>query len=156
LRRTHVFSENEDDDIRYFPPPTSRRPPDWRYHLPHEVRSILEEVYSALDAGGQVLPMMGARTLVDLLMADKVGDLGGFGAKLQALEDQGFISVNNAEILDAALDAGSAAAHRGYAPSAKDVQSVMDIVENLLQAVYVLDNVAKRLRKSTPPRRARP
>ena len=97
---------------------------------------------------------MGARAVLDMVIVDKVGDLGSFGEKLKKLESQGFISQRNREILDAALDAGSAAAHRGYAPKLKDVHAVMDIVENLLQAIYVLDKVAVEIKKSTPARPA--
>ena len=152
LRNTHVFSENMEGEESFFPPPVSRHPPDWRYQLPHPVRTLLEEVYRSLDADSRALPMMGARTLVDMLMADKVGDIGSFAAKLKELEKQGFISTKNREVLEAALDAGSAAAHRGYSPTTKEVHAVMDIVENLLQAVYVLGALAKRLKIATPPR----
>jgi hypothetical protein len=54
--------------------------------------------------------------------------------------------------LESALDVGSAAAHRGYAAKVDEVNIVMDIVENLLQAVYVFPDVARKLKESTPPR----
>lgn len=94
--------------------------------------------------------MMGARTLLDMLMVQKVGDVGSFKQKLKKLQAGGFVSADNVEILDAALDAGNAAAHRGHAPNASDVNTVMDIVENLLQAVYVLPDMAQRLKETTP------
>jgi hypothetical protein len=72
--------------------------------------------------------------------------------RLKELESQGFVSSKNREILEAALDAGSAAAHRGYAPRLEEVNLIMDIVENMLQAVYVLHDAAQKLKKSTPPR----
>ena len=153
LRRSSFFSETmPDEDVRFFPPKASRHPPQWRYHLPNTMRSILEEVYSALDAGSLALPLMGARTLIDQLMAKTVGDIGGFEERLKELETQGFISTRNRHDLGVALDAGSAAAHRGFTPKVQDVQVVMDIVENLLQAVYVNPVGAERLKKATPPR----
>lgn len=120
-----------------------------------EIGGVLDEVYRALDADNYRLPMMGARTLVDMLMVDKVGDVGGFAAKLQELEKAGFVSTKNREVLEAALDAGSAAAHRGHDATPAEVNIVMDIVENVLQAVYVLHEAAQKLKKSTPPRPAR-
>ena len=81
--------------------------------------------------------MMGARTLVDMVILEKVGDVGTFKDKLKALEKAGYVSSQGREVLYAALDLGSAAAHRGHAPTETEVQSVMDIVENMLQAVYV-------------------
>jgi uncharacterized protein DUF4145 len=152
LRRTYVFSEWDHADVRYFPPRISRHPPKWVHDLPHDLRQVLEEVYRALDADNRRLPMMGARTLVDMVMVEKVGDVGGFAQKLLELEKAGFVSSNNRKILEAALDAGSAAAHRGFAAKRDEVNIVMDIVENLLQAVYVLQDAAQKLKRSTPPR----
>ncbi len=143
--------------IQYFPPPVSRHPPSWQFAetLPDEMRSVMGEVYQSLDANNHRLPMMGARTLIDMLMVDKVGDVGTFDAKLKKLEGLGVISSRNREVLAAALDVGSAAAHRGHAPKTDEVNAVMDIVENLLHAVYVLPKMAEDLKKTTPPPRVR-
>lgn len=152
LRRTYEFSEWQESDVRYFPPRVSRHPPSWVHSLPNDLRLLLEEVYRALDADNHRLPMMGARTLVDMVMVEKVGDVGGFPAKLMELQKAGFVSPKNREVLEIALDAGSATAHRGFSASASAVNVVMDIVENMLQAVYVFPRVAKKLKESTPPR----
>jgi len=149
-----MFSEWDGPDVRHFPPPVSRHKPEWFHDIPYPLQSLLNETYNSLDADTRALPLMGARALVDMVIVDKVGDVGSFNEKLKALESKGYISKKNREILDTALDAGSAAAHRGYAPKLKDVHSVMDIVENLLQAIYVLDKVAVEIKKSTPARPA--
>jgi len=156
LRRRFDFSENAEPEIRIFPPPMSRYLPDWRYDIPAKMRVLLEEIYRSLDATNVRLPMMGARTLVDTLVVEKVGDVGTFEDKLREMEKQGFISRANREVLSAAFDAGSATSHRSHAFSPEEVDSVMDIVENMLQAVYVLPDVAKKLKKATPARPPRP
>jgi hypothetical protein len=152
LRRRHTWSEDPDPDIRYFPPPVSRHPPRWVWKIPQGLKAVLNEVYNSLDAANLSLPMMGARTLLDMLMVEKVGDVGTFNQKLRKLHNAGFVGVHNVEVLEAALDVGSAAAHRGHAPKASEVNAVMDIVENLLHAVYVLPGMAQGLKKTTPPR----
>ena len=134
--------------------PVSRHKPEWFYQIPGSMLSLFKEIYNSLAADTRALPMMGARALLDMVIVDKVGDVGTFNDKLKALESQGFISKKNRETLDAALDAGSAAAHRGYAPKLEEVHAVMDIVENLLQAIYVLDKIAVEIKKSTPARPA--
>ena len=96
--------------------------------------------------------MMGARALIDMVMVDQVGDSGSFGQNLKQLHDGGFVSVRNREFLDAAFDAGSAAAHRGHTPDVYEVNAVMDIVENLLHSFYVLPRMAQNLKAITPPR----
>lgn len=152
LRRTFNFSENPEIEVQYFPPPVSRYPPRWRYKLPLDLRLLLEEIYRSLDSANLRLPMMGARTLVDMLIIEKVGDVGTFREKLEALHKAGFLSPQSRDVLEAALDAGNAAAHRGHEASESEVQAVMDIVENMLQGVYVFPDVAKKLRATTPPR----
>jgi hypothetical protein len=96
--------------------------------------------------------MMGARAVLDRVIVDTIGDVGPFEQKLKKLEAERHISAKGREILDAALDAGNAAAHRGYAPTVKHVHSVMDIVENLVHSTYVLERVAAEIKKDTPPR----
>jgi hypothetical protein len=96
---------------------------------------------------------MGTRTALDMLLLDKIGDVGSFPQKLEQMEKAGHLGRQNREYLAAALDAGNAAAHRGFQPEEQLLMHVMDILENLLQAVYVLASAAKELKKATPPRR---
>lgn len=152
LCHTHNFSEDPDLQVRYYPPPVSRAMPSWRHKTPHKVNSLMDEVYKSLDADGRRLALMGARALVDITILDKVGDAGTFQQKLQLMVEKGFLSRESSEFLSAALDAGNAAAHRGYYPTSEQLDHVMDIVENLLQAVYVLKDAAAELRKTTPQR----
>ena len=139
--------------VRHFPPSTARRRPAWEAHLPAPAQFLLREIYNALYSGGLRLAVMGARTLVDMAIIDKVGDVGTFDHKLKALEDAGFVSKRNREVLGAALDVGSASAHRGHKYEALQVNQVMDIVENLLQAIYVLERAAQKIKTATPPRK---
>jgi hypothetical protein len=144
------------DDLRYFPPAMVRDLPTWRFKLPLEMRKLLEEIYRSLDAESLRLPMMGARTLVDMMIVEKIGDVGGFKEKLKELEKEGFVSSRNREALYAALEVGNAAAHREHAATESEVQAVMDIVETMLQAIYVFPELAQNLKKTTPARLPRP
>lgn len=158
LKRTFDFTEYDGLVIKYFPPPISRRKPAWygelAMNIPVELELIglLDEVYSALHANNRRLATMGARALLDMAITDKVKDVGRFDQKLDALEKEGFISKRQREFLEAALDAGNAASHRGHCPSAKELDQVMDIVESVLQQIYVLPQTAADLKKSTPQR----
>ena len=115
MRRTLTCEELYQDGkvIRHFPPSTARRRPAWEELLPPPAQFLIREIYNALYSGGLRLAVMGARTLVDMAISDKVGDVGTFDHKLQALEDGGFISKLNRGVLDAALDAGNATAKPG-------------------------------------------
>lgn len=139
----------------FYPPRIFRRTPPWKDKLPQQVSAVVDEVSRALQTDSPRLATIGARTIVDLVILDKVGDVGSFGEKLAALEAQGYVGRKNREFVSAALEAGSAAAHRGVAPQVVDLNRVIDIVESLLESVYVLEDAAKHLRKTTPPRPGR-
>ena len=140
------------EDIGYFPPVASRHRPPWLEQLPRKLEALLRETYTALDADIRALAAMGARSALDVAMQEKVGDCGGFVAKLDEMLKQHMIHPDEKELLEAALDAGHAATHRGHVPSADELRTVMDIVEHVLQAIYVLPEAASKLRKKTPPR----
>jgi hypothetical protein len=143
----------DDTIVRHFPPSSARRRPAWEGQLPLPARFLIQEIYDALYSGSLRLAVMGARTLVDMAILDKVGDVGTFEQKLKALEHGGFVSQKNREVLDVALDAGNASAHRGHKFEPGQVNQIMDIVENLLQAIYVLERAAQKLKTATPPRK---
>jgi Domain of unknown function (DUF4145) len=144
------------DDVRYFPPAKVRDLPTWRFKLPVEMRGLLEEIYRSLDVENLRLPMMGARTLVDMMIVEKIGDVGTFKQKLKELEEKGYVSASNREVLYAALEVGHAAVHRGHKATKSEVQDVMDIVESMLQAVFVFPKLVRKLKKNTPARPPRP
>ena len=155
LKHTSWFSEDLDEAVYYYPPNISRKLPDWQSSLPLPFRSLLREVYAALHADSRQLSLMGTRAVLDLVMLGKIGDIGTFADKLKALEEKGFIGTQQHECLAAAFDAGSAAMHRGYNADVTQINQVMDIIENLLEAVYVLPGAADELKKTTPPRKVK-
>jgi hypothetical protein len=139
----------------FYPPPISRHAPLWQHKLPPNIYAVSKEIYKALQNDSPRLATMGARTVVDLVILDKIGDVGTFQEKLAQLEKKGYVGKKNQEFLGAALEAGNAAAHRGLALKPDELNHVIDIVENLLEAVYVLEEAANNLRKATPPRAKR-
>jgi hypothetical protein len=152
FRQVHWFEPTEELDATDYPPPIRRGLPAWHESLPDDIQDLLLEVYHALAADSRRLALMGARSLVDMLMTSHVGNEGTFASRLYSLHANGFIGERQLEVLGAALDAGSAAAHRGFRPSPSQLNAVMDIVENLLAATYHLKSLAQRLRQETPPR----
>ena len=154
FRQTFVVEGYEDQTrtLTFFPPRVSRRLPKWKDDLAEPLQDIINQVYAALHLDHSALALMGARAVVDMIIIDKVGDRGSFQSKLQALQTEGYIGSRARNVLDAALDTGNAASHRGHNPPSGTVNEVMDIVENLLEAIYRHDGIAERLRASTPQR----
>jgi hypothetical protein len=152
LKHTYWFSEADGEKVLYYPPPVSRLLPAWVEHLPKDQVALIGEIYVALQSDSAALSLMGVRALLDMAMLDKVGDRGTFVKKLDALELSGLLARKQRTFLEAVLDAGNAAAHRGHRPSSDDLNASMDIVEHLLQAAYVLPSAASRVKENTPPR----
>lgn len=159
LRRRAWFSECDHDDppeITYFPARISRRRPEWAENLPEGMRTMMDEVYVALQHGSARLAMMGARALVDMSMLSALGeDKGTFPQKLDAMVNDGHLGKKQREVLEAALEVGNAASHRGHRPKDEDVRSVIDIVEHVIRDSMLRDDVP-RLKENTPQRKMKP
>lgn len=143
--------------VTYWPPPTKREKPKWIESLDDGVlRSVIEEVYQALNAGMIVLASIGTRTLLDRGMFLRVGDpKGGFASKLDLMVERGHIGKDERGILEAITDAGSAAAHRGFAPNWKTLITIIEMAENFLHREFVLKTAAGEVRTATPARQNR-
>jgi hypothetical protein len=133
-------------------PNIQRQKPDWFKKLPEPPRALLGEIYSALTIDLRALPAMGVRAAIDIVCVKLVGDVGAFEKKLDQLRERGYISDVERSILSVAIDTGSASAHRGHVPTGDDLATLLDIVEHLLQAHYVLPQAAEKMKANTPQR----
>lgn len=140
------------DEVIY-PPPTYRNPPPWFEDLPDDtLREISAEIYKSLQAASHYLATFGSRTLIDRLIVLTVGDKGNFAKGLQALQDEGKLSLHERDILNPVVDAGNAAAHRGWAPTKEQIAVILDTVEGLIHRLLVLPKLAEELEESVPTR----
>ena len=150
----HWFSEDEeytDDDgprpivhCDLYPPSPLRKKPEWGSHWflcfssnDLWIGKLLSDVYSAAGMKAYSLAAMGARAIVDHIVTSKAGDKGSFVEKLTRICEKGLITKTQVDVIAAAFDAGSAAAHRGYSPTETDLNTLLDITESLLQQIYV-------------------
>ncbi len=104
-----------------YPPPLFRRYPSWFNSIPDaELKSLLHEVYAALQYGSRRLAVMGVRTMLDRVITEVVGDYvqegvkqtDAFKTKLKAYAAQTGLGVRTRDAIIAVFNAGSAAAHR--------------------------------------------
>jgi Domain of unknown function (DUF4145) len=164
LRETHrSFNgiEWEEPTITYYPPAIARREPEWlgefRFFYESEssvLSDLLKEIYTALQNGSPMLAGMGVRSLIELVMIEKIGDNGTFAKNLTAFEANGYISKRQADTLSAILDAGSATVHRGWKPSDDDLATLLDVAETVVETVYLHEEKVKELAKKVPPRQS--
>ncbi len=159
----HYYCEYEQKEVQeyqehvdYWPPPSKRTKPAWFDDLilfDHDLHRLLGDVYTALDNNLDVLAAIGMRTVFDrsseLL---KIHPNKSFAQKIATLVDQGDITKNEGPLLVAVVDAGSAAAHRGWRPKPSELNAMMTILESFLHRTFLLEHVGKSLAKKVPPR----
>jgi hypothetical protein len=170
MQTSEVFSENVDhrqnydgeweeflnEDVRHFPPPSRRVKPSWHYQidlLDSSLGSLFSDIYRCFDAELAVPAAVATRTAFDrateLLGIDPSDS---FAAKLDALLDGGKISKDEKDVLTTLIDAGSAAAHRGWRPKAEELDTLASLVESFFHRTFVLGDAAKKLKAAVPPK----
>lgn len=138
---SHHFSKfDKSVQHKYYPSPVSRKEPDWIPHIPFGVKrnpgALLREIYQAVYGGQNRLAAMGIRALLEQVMISKVGDLPSFDQKLDAFQEQGYVSLIQRDAMRATLDVGDAAMHRAFKPTEQDLKIALDVVEGILAPIF--------------------
>lgn len=118
--------------------------------LPREVENIYNETHFALCNRQQILAGIGLRALVETICKEKQAPGKDLEKKIDSLIDLGVLTPDGAEILHSLRILGNVAAHEVKPHSEQTLGIAMDVVEHLLQGVYILPAVAEKL----PRRRA--
>ena len=140
----------------YWPAPLKRDAPSWRYEIDLKDQSLGElfsDIYRCLNANLPVPAAIATRTTFD--RASELLGIGTsktFAEKLKELQTSGKISSDEKETLAALIDAGSAAAHRGWKPKQVELELLVSIIEAFLHRTFVLGEAAKALKISVPAR----
>ena len=138
----------------YWPAPVRRQHPQWLEKIEEadrDLSKLLREMYAALDNDLRVLAAIAARTVFD--RASKLLGIDHamrFEEKLDKLDADGRISLDEGKILRVLVDAGSAAAHRGWRPKAAELSTMVDVVEYFLHRSFVLGDGIEKLKASVP------
>ncbi|WP_035208456.1 DUF4145 domain-containing protein [Paracidovorax oryzae] len=156
--KTFWSINGQGDTVDQYPPALARRRPPWMLELfmadfsgAQNKYKLLQELYTGIGAQNWWLTMLGVRSLLEFVMVEKVGDNGSFVRNLEKFLEGGFISKIQLNALGPLIEAGHATTHRGYQPTSADVNVVMDILENVLESIYVTTARAKKLK--VPPRK---
>ena len=159
LRHTSYFSEDDVPKVYYFPPAIFRRSPDWFSDLwlelkPEDefVEALLKEIYIGLQNNLPTLATMGVRALLERIMISRASDQGTFTKNIAEFERLGHVSKLQRERLETILEAGHAAIHRSYTPKVKEVVTLLDITEHIVESVFLHEAKIEELKKKVPAR----
>lgn len=165
MKHANWFSEDVDHEgnvnvhHEWYPPSIMRQKPPWmRSILPFnvklaEIAPLTLEIYGALAIGAHRVATMGIRALAERGMVDLVGEKGTFKKTIRAFLDAGYVAPFRAEMFENTLiEAGHAAMHRNFSPSADDVNTLLDILEGVLNTVHYEPMRADAVRRTIPPR----
>ncbi|MCD6199174.1 MAG: DUF4145 domain-containing protein [Deltaproteobacteria bacterium] len=132
-----MIGDSYTKNTEYFPPIPLRIKPEWYSYLTENYQAILDEVYVALDNSLSFLSSTGARTALDQLIIEKIGDIGDFKTKVKKMVANKIIDETESAMLLAVIDAGSASAHRSYRPDNERINHMMDILEAIFYKLVV-------------------
>jgi Domain of unknown function (DUF4145) len=132
-----------------------RRAPDWTHELEdQELFALLEELYGALNNEYMVLAAIGVRTAFDIATESLGIDPSlSFAEKLKKAQSDGHVGTKEKEALEVIVNAGSAAAHRGWKPTHDELAAMMDALESFLQRAFFTNRKVAALKGAVPPRR---
>lgn len=145
-----------DETVKYWPPASSRRRPEWHDDLHAKdglLWSLTNDVYIALDNNLGVLAAIGMRTAFDRA-SELLGIPTGlsFEKKLDQLRTEEHVTTKERKLLAVLVDAGSAAAHRGWRPSSAQLDNMTIILEAFLHRAFLLPSIGEELDKAVPKR----
>jgi hypothetical protein len=153
FRCTKFFSEDDEEEISYWPPISKREKPLWCDKLSDaNLRGLFGDVYTAMNNDLHVLAAIGIRTAFD-----RASELLGvdpslaFREKLNNLVTTGQIGAKEQDALNILIDAGSAAAHRGWKPGPEELNILMSILESFLYRI-VLQPEVLTVKAKVPPK----
>lgn len=144
-----------------FPLPEEKsQKPDWVWEigkLDPQLYTILDETYKAREVNSFILASVGLRTAFDRVTEYlKIDAALSLEDKVKKLQLNGFIGETEAQTLRVLTDAGSAAAHRGWAPDQKTFKILIETLEQFIYRVVVTGKAALELTKEIPARPPRP
>jgi hypothetical protein len=112
--------------------------------LPSNVRRIYDETYKAMNNDQAVLAGIGIRALIETVCRDRKAIGPHLSAKIDSLVKLGVLTEDGAKILHKIRTLGNNAAHEVKPHTSEQLGLALDVVEHLLQGVYVLPHYAKK------------
>jgi hypothetical protein len=112
--------------------------------LPNDLERIYAETLKAMNGDQPVLSGIGIRALIETTVKERNAKGGVLQDQINDLVTQGVLTKDGADILHKLRTLGNKAAHEVKPHSNDQLSLAMDVIEHLLQGVYILPYHAKR------------
>jgi hypothetical protein len=116
--------------------------------LPADVWKMYSETLQALNAGIRTLAAGGLRATVEAICLDNGLISGTLQKKIDELAGKNLLTTSQAELLHEERYLGNAALHELETPAYHTLEDGLQIVEGLINTIYILPIKAARLRKA--------
>lgn len=113
-----------------------------QYRLPHKVREIYRETHSALSTKLKILAGVGIGALIEAVCLEEKAKGRNLSKKIDDLAKKGVLTEKNAAILHKTRFLRNRSAHELEAASDAELSVAFDILENLLQTIYIIPQKA--------------
>lgn len=132
--------------VRLFPNRVAGRPEmDNVEFLPQGVYRIYQETHAALCAELPIMAGFGLRAIVEAVCKEEKIGGGNLQEKIDQLVLSGHVSTAGGKILHSLRFMGNAAAHQMKAHSQREINAAFNVIEHMLQGVYILPKMASEL-----------
>jgi hypothetical protein len=111
--------------------------------VPKQLSRVYEETVQALNRNQPILCGVGVRAVVETVAKDQKATGKDLSKQIDSLVALGVLTKDGATILHKLRVLGNKAAHEVKAHSPKELNLAMDVVDHLLNAVYILPIQAK-------------
>ena len=123
------------------------RPPlKEQYSLPEKIRVIYKETHAALSSKLKILAGVGIRALVESICSEEKAVGSNLKERIDDLVKKNVLTPKNAETLHKTRFLGNRSAHEVESATDSELEVAFDILENLLETVYIIPQKAKGLK----------
>lgn len=130
--------------VEVFPNPEEGRSPiDDDFLLPTNLERIYSETIKSINNGQSVLTGIGIRAIVETVCKDKKANGKDLYGKINDLVAQGVLTKDGADILHKLRTLGNKSAHEVKPHDKVQLGLALDVIDHLLQGVYILPHHAK-------------
>ncbi len=125
-----------------------RSPLDDQHFLPSKIKQIYKETHSALSSKLKILAGVGVGALIESVCLEEEAGGSNLKEKINDLVKKGILTQKSADILHETRFLRNRSAHEVEAATDTELSVAFDIMENLLQTVYIIPKKAEGLKKT--------